>query len=79
MRYAYFPQNRRLGDPPPQAAQGLDYGSLTGAVAHRSGGGVVRAHSILGGLHHEYFWAPVYAHWFVADDGRFFRPARVPR
>jgi hypothetical protein len=37
-------------------------GASTGLRLHRSGGGVVRAHSILGGLHHEYFWAAVHAH-----------------
>jgi hypothetical protein len=29
---------------------------------------VVRAHSILGGLHQEYFWAPAGAHRVFADD-----------
>jgi transposase InsO family protein len=29
---------------------------------------IVRAHSILGDLHHEYFWAPAGAHGVFADD-----------
>jgi putative transposase len=52
-----------LGPGVPDPPGGMQNNAATQSLHCSRDDGVVRAHSILGGgLHHEYFWAPVHAH-----------------
>jgi transposase InsO family protein len=51
-----------LGPGVPDPPRGMQYHAAPTARHRLREDMVVRAHSILGGLHHEYFWAPAVAH-----------------